>query len=252
MFGRRLPSIRKRAINIDQQLDLISIDPSKFANGVYQLRLSAWDLVGRTTEIEARIIIDTAQKDLSTLTVTDNSYRLAGHTLAFNRSIDTNALPPLPQGEGWGEGISDLGNWQLALLDTGLTTDQPATTASGATAPWQEGARVWLQIPENLSNPNANPLSLSFTLSTSSERLGQTPGAPQVFHPEFTDSQGWQLQAHTSEAANAAENLMRQGSHLYDQTTGLPWVPSSYTLIAPDGSRYELDARRQNHRSHVH
>jgi Zn ribbon nucleic-acid-binding protein len=29
---------------------------------------------------------------------------------------------------------------------------------------------------------------------------------------------------------------------LYDQTTGLPWVPSSFTLTAPDGTRYELDA----------
>jgi len=253
------------AISIDRQLDLISIDPSKFANGVYQLRLSAWDLVGRTTEIEARIIIDTAQKDLGKLAVTDNVYRLAGHILAFNRSIDTNALPPLPQGQipqegigsssarpegagqdspvtlGWGEGISNLGNWQLALLDTGLTTDQPATTPSGATASWQEGARVWLQIPENLSNSDANLLSLSFTLNTSSERLGQTPGAPQVFHPEFSESQGWQLQAHTG-SANGTENLMRLGSHLYDQSTGLPWLPSAYTLIAPDGSRYELDA----------
>ena len=136
-----------------------------------------------------------------------------------------------------------MGNWQIDLLDTQLTTDQSATTASGATASWQEGARVWLEIPENLSNPYANPLSLSFTLNTNSESLGQTPGAPQVFHPKFTDSQGWQLQAHTSEVANAAENLMRQGSHLYDQSTGLPWVPSSYTLIAPDGSQYELNAQ---------
>jgi len=218
------------AIDIDQQLDLIGIDPAKFANGIYQLRLSAWDLVGRTTEIEARIIIDSAQKDLGRLTVTDNSYRLAGHTLTFNRSIDVTAN---------NNQTGDLGNWQLALLDTGLTTDQPATTASGATASWQEGARVWLQIPENLSNPTANTLSLSFTLNTSSERLGEEPSAPQVFHPAFSDSQGWQLQAHTG-SAQGAENLMRQGSHLYDQTTGLPWVPNAYTLIAPDGSRYDL------------
>ncbi len=219
------------AIDIDQQLDLIGIDPAKFANGIYQLRLSAWDLVGRTTEIEARIIIDSAQKDLGRLTVTDNSYRLAGHTLAFNRSIDVTAN---------NNQTGDLGNWQLALLDTGLTTDQSATTASGATASWQEGARVWLQIPENLSNPTANTLSLSFTLNTSSERLGEEPSAPQVFHPAFSDSQGWQLQAHTG-SAQGAENLMHQGSHLYDQTTGLPWVPNAYTLIAPDGSRYDLE-----------
>ena len=27
-----------------------------------------------------------------------------------------------------------------------------------------------------------------------------------------------------------------------DQNTGLPWVPASYTLTAPDGTAYELDA----------
>jgi subtilase family serine protease len=221
------------AISISQIIDLVSLDPSKFANGVYQLRLSAWDLVGRTTEIGARVVIDTAQKDLAALTATDNTYSLAGRNLAFNRMIETT-----PSGMQTG----DLGNWKLALLDTGLTTDQPATTASGATAPWQEGARVWLQIPESLSSPTANTLSLSFTLDTVSERLGSGLAAPQVFHPVFSQSQGWQLLAHTSDAASATENLMRQGGHLYDQITGLPWVPTSYTLIAPDSSRYSLDA----------
>jgi VCBS repeat-containing protein len=241
------------ANSINRQLDLTNLDPAKFANGVYQLRLTAWDLAGRTTEIEAQIIIDSAQKDLSQLTVTDNSYQLAGHTMAFNRSLDSTSALPLPGGEGGGEGIHDLGNWQLALLDTQLTNDQPTVTDSGVTAPWQQGARVWLHLPENLSNPNAAPLSLSFTLNTNSERLGQAPGTAEVFHPVFTDSQGWQLQAHTGDAANTEEkeNLTRQGNRLYDQSTGLPWVPNAYTLTAPDaspelgrrGTQYELDAQ---------
>ena len=231
------------AMSVSQQLDLFSIDPAKFANGVYQLRLSAWDLSGRTTEIEARIIIETAQKTISKNTATDNIYNLAGHTFAFNRSLEANRL----SGEA-----SDLGNWQFPAFDASLSTDQLATTASGATAAWQMGARVWLQIPESLTAANANIMNLSFTLNTSAQSLSQTQdsqnsatpniGAPQVLHPVFTNDQGWQLQAHTGTTPHASENLMRQGSHLYDQITGLPWVPTAYTLITPDNTQYTLDA----------
>jgi hypothetical protein len=110
-----------------------------------RLRLSAWDLSGRTTEISAKVIIDTAQKNRGTVNVTDNSYFLAGHTLAFTRSLDTLAnnttninITTSTQNTG-----TDLGNWQLPFLNTQLSSDQPATTDIGATAPWQEGARVW-------------------------------------------------------------------------------------------------------------
>ncbi|MDZ4253493.1 MAG: hypothetical protein U1A72_13070 [Sulfuritalea sp.] len=235
------------AIALSQAISLASLDPATFANGVYQLRLTAWDLVGRTSEIDARIVIDTAQKTLGTQTTTDATYTLAGHTLALTRTFSLDSLPFKGRaGEGMGQegmGQADFGNWQLPLLDTQLTNDQPATLDSGATAPWSEGARIWLSIPESISTSNAATLSLSFTLSTTTERLGNDPGAPTVVHPIFTTSQGWQLQAHTTATPTVPENLTRIGSYLYDQTTGLPWVPTSYTLTAPDGSQYSLDAK---------
>ncbi|TAK36692.1 MAG: hypothetical protein EPO30_11350, partial [Lysobacteraceae bacterium] len=82
----------------------------------------------------------------------------------------------------------------------------------------------------------------SFTLGTTSERLGSDLSAPVVYHPEFSSSEGWQLLAHADEGSSALDNLTRLGSQLYQRDTGLPWVPTSYTLVAPDGTQYTLDA----------
>ncbi|MHB8166023.1 MAG: dockerin type I domain-containing protein, partial [Sulfuricella sp.] len=240
-------------------LSLASLDPSRFMNGVYQLRLTAWDLVGRTSEINSRIIIDSTSKDFGTHTASDGTVTLAGHTLALTRTLTPSPFavagtPTTPSplwGEGGGEG-NDFGNWSLPLLSSSLTSDQPATLASGATAPWSEGARVWLNIPADLANPNAGLTNLAFTLSTTSERLGTEAGAPIILHPAFTSDQAasagsgqdWQLQAHNTQdsALSTQDSLTRQGRHLYDQASGLPWVPAAYTLTAADGTRYNLDA----------
>ena len=183
------------AENVAATLSPPSINPALLHNGAYSLRLSAWDLAGRTTTINARIIIDSANKTLSTQTASDATYSLAGHDLALTRMLEVGLPSPLA-GEGQGMGGNDFGNWTIPALNTHLSSDQPATTAMGATAPWQEGARVWLQIPASLSSANAAMMNLSFTLSTTKEVLGMTAGAPTVFHPVFSTSQGWTLAAH--------------------------------------------------------
>ncbi|MCI4427871.1 MAG: putative Ig domain-containing protein, partial [Burkholderiales bacterium] len=216
------------AADSNRQLNVAALDPARFANGVYQVRFSAWDLAGRTSTIDARVIIDTEQKNLATETATDASYTLDGHSFALSRSLD--AAPG-----------AEFGNWRIPALDMRLTTDQPGTTSSGAIAPWMDGARVWLQAPDSLSLPEAAQNALSFTLSTTSEPLGTEAGAPRVWHPVFSGNQGWTLDAH-SDQDDAPEMLLRQGHNLYSQITGLPWVPSSYTLTGPDGTRYALDA----------
>jgi VCBS repeat-containing protein len=224
------------AENIAAALALPSIDPALLHNGVYNLRLSAWDLVGRTTELNARIVIDSAQKTIAVQSATDQIYTLAGHQLALTRMLETG-----PQSTINNQQSSDFGNWTIPALDTKLTNDQAAFTAMGSTAPWQEGARVWLQIPANLADANAPIQNLSFTLGTTKETLGSAVGAPVVFHPVFGTSQGWTLTAHSSEATST-DSLQRQGISLYDNNTGMPWVPQWYTLTAADGTAYQLDA----------
>lgn len=57
---------------------------------------------------------------------------------------------------------------------------------------------------------------------------------------EASSDAGWTLTA--LNADNTCRNLQRQGLRLYTQDSGLPWVPEAYTLTAPDGTAYELDA----------
>ncbi|MBK6595653.1 MAG: hypothetical protein IPG23_24810 [Burkholderiales bacterium] len=127
------------AIALSQAISLATIDPATFANGVYQLRLTAWDLVGRTGEIEARVVIDTAQKTLGTQTTTDATYTLGGHTLALTRTFTPNSLP-FKGRAGVGMGQQDFGNWQLRCsIPNSPTTNPPRSTAApplrGAKAP---------------------------------------------------------------------------------------------------------------------
>ncbi|EXI89917.1 MAG: putative chitinase [Candidatus Accumulibacter regalis] len=115
--------------------------------------------------------------------------------------------------------------------------------ANGASAAWALGARVWLSIPADLADASAGLTQLSFVLGVQGERLGSEAGAAQVWRPSFSGDRGWTLQAHADEARSGADRLQRQGDRLYAQDSGLPWVPRAYTLTAPDGTRYTLDAQ---------
>jgi hypothetical protein len=58
--------------------------------------------------------------------------------------------------------------------------------------------------------------------------------------PQFSNDQGWSLTAHTA-ADLHLDHLVQQGQSLYNENTGLAWVPSYFNLTAPDGTRYLLD-----------
>ncbi|MDH3209385.1 MAG: Ig domain-containing protein, partial [Burkholderiaceae bacterium] len=224
-------------------IDLTTLDPSTWANGVYLLRLRAWDLTGRTTEITSRVLVDSTTKSLTQASATDALFQLGDHAFALTRTLPTFTPSPASAGEGRGEGNSggaDFGNWILPLLDTQLTHDQGGFDALGLAQPWAEGARVWLQVPASLSQPNAAAQYLSFTLGTTSQALGSQETAPTALHPVFEESQGWALRALGDEGQ--APTVQRQGQRLLDRSSGLPWVPAGYELTAADGTRYLLDA----------
>ncbi|MDD2761989.1 MAG: hypothetical protein PHH11_17065, partial [Methylomonas sp.] len=222
---QNLLSQDQSAQSIDGAIDLGQLDPEQWANGVYVLRLSAWDLAGRTSEISARILIAGEQKTIAAEQTTDALFDLGGHDFALSRSL----------------GVGDFGNWQIPALDFRLSHDQTPATNSGGIAPWQQGARVWLQVPASLEQSDAPMQYLSFTLDLEAQALGQQAGAPVVYHPVLTGSQGWTLTAHSGEGGQ--ENLQRLGANLYSQTTGLPWIPESYTLTDSQGNQYQLDAQ---------
>jgi len=202
---------------IDGTLSLASFDPALWNNGVYQLRLTAWDLAGRTSEIDARLIVDTDTKTIDAATSTDGAYVLGGHTFNIDRSLTDGSM----------------GNWTLDGMDTSLSSDQEG--ASGSVA-WREGARLWLDIPASPEVAGAPTRHLSFTLSTVATAMHGSANAPVVYGATFGSDQGWTL------AAEGGTTLQRQGGRLYDQVTGLPWSPSGYVLTSPEGTRYHLDA----------
>ncbi|HEU6455810.1 MAG TPA: Ig-like domain-containing protein [Roseateles sp.] len=217
---------------VNADLTLAMLDPSKWANGVYLLRLRGWDLTGRTTEIMARILVDSTSKQLVQAQATDAVFHLGGHDLALTRSLDVN-------------GSGDFGNWTLPLLDMRLSHDQAGSDSLGSASAWLLGARVWLQAPSSLSAPNAATQYLSFSLDTTSQPLSSDPTSPQVLHPVFVGSTpGWTLTALDADP-DVPVTLQAQGLRLLDRATGLPWQPSGYELIGPDGTRYRLDTRGQ-------
>jgi hypothetical protein len=210
--------------------DLGTLDPARFANGVYRLRLTAHNLRGGASEIDSRVVIDSTAKQLTTDVASDGAFVLAGHALALGRTFP---------------GGGDFGNWSLPLLASSATSDQPDVDANGAAVAWRSGARVWLQVPSSLSAAAA-PAYLAFTLGTTAESLGTAPGAPRVLHPQFDTQDGWTLRAVNLDAAGnvlaGPVALQQQGGSLYDEVTGLPWRPQGYLLTGPDGASYVLDA----------
>ena len=237
---RTLDQASVSAQTVGGLLDLSTLDTTKFANGLYQLRLSAWDLSGRSSEVYSRVLVDSSDKALTQGNVTDTVFQLGKHSLAITRHLSSSPTH------------GELGNWSLPLLDSRLSSDQSAFNAQGGDNAWREGARVWLQMPASVSLPNSEPQHLRFTLGTSTQAQASNianNGTPAtVTHPTFTsDNPLWQLEAVNDIAAatqgnKQAPSVTRLGGRLFDLISGQAWKPAAYVLTGPDGTRYTLDA----------
>ena len=235
-----LSSATLAAASTNGLVSLATLDPALLANGVYAMRLTAWDVNGRTSEIDTRVVVDSTVKHLSQALASDATFTLGGHDFALTRELSQNVASASNAQNG---SSADFGNWTLPVLDTHLTTDQDALTALGGSAPWLQGARVWLQVPTSLTQAGVDTKYLSFTLTTQDVALaGNAPAAPVVTRTSFTTSDGWTLSANDGDATQSPA-LKRQGLRLYDQVTGLPWQPQGFVLTSPDGTRYMLDAQ---------
>ncbi|MCX7894015.1 MAG: putative Ig domain-containing protein, partial [Burkholderiales bacterium] len=204
------------------------LDPARFANGFYVLRLVASDVAGRTAEASAEVEVRTAAK-VGNFTREDTDFvaLLAGHEIRFTRSYDSLAT---------GEAGSFGSGWRLALRDANLVSDAPVTgaEASGGYAPLVAGARVVLTTPDGER--------VGFTFAPEEVR---TPAAV-YYVPKWVADPGaaWRLES-------AEAKLARSGGKFYDLVTGKPYNPAGttpdgvqYTLAGPDATRYEIDARR--------
>lgn len=203
-----------------------AIDPGTLTNGFYQLRLSATDISGRTSMTEAIVEINSAVKPSQYLNAqSDLSLTLGGIDLNLVRTYDSlNADETGLFGAGW----------HLTNLESQIQTNVPLTgsEATGVYNPFRQGTRLYLTAPAG-------------------ERIGFT-FAPQkheiagltYYTPAWVADAGVNYTLHSADAM-----LSKQGERFFDLASARPYNPASgafegadYTLIAADGTRYDLSA----------
>ncbi len=201
----------------------IAIDPSRFANGFYTLRVTASDFGGLTTQESRDFEISSADKLGSVFeTATDISVDLGGITIPVTRVYDS--LNTTQTGGSFGQSWTwPLVNPQLSLNAGGSSDDV------GAFRSLTDNARVYLTLPTG-------------------ERVGFTfapqPNAPigqlETFAPAWTADDGveWQLES-------LDRRLVQGGDDYFVVGTGLPYSPTiaeadetPFALVSPDGQRY--------------
>ncbi len=207
---------------------LASLDPGTLLNGAYLLQLVATDIAGRTSQTSATVQIDTATKAGQYLrTDNDLTVSLGGTTVSLTRVYDSLNRN---QSSSFGYG------WSLAVADTNLQTSVTPTgnESEGVYNPFAQGTRIYLTLPDG-------------------QRVGFT------FTPQRHDQSGvtWYTPAYVADPGvtwrldSAGAVLTRGGNGFYGAANGMPYNPASklfsgaeYTLTAPDGTLYEIDAAR--------
>ena len=161
------------------------------------------------------------------VTDADLSVNLDGTTVLIQRTYD-----PLTR-----DGTGDFGyGWSLTNRQTNLQTNLPAT-GPGRPRRLQSVPRRHLDLPDA---PH-RPVRVHFSFAPASFQV-----AGQTLLPARLAGG---LRRHLHPASTAAV-LTKAGSRYYDLATGQPYNPGnpffsgpSYTLTAPDGTRYQLDAQ---------
>ena len=205
---------------------LAQLDPSGFEAGPYQLRLTATDVAGRSALAQVSIELRAAANATRNVREdTDFVAVLDGHTLAFTRRSDSLADDRLG---AFGTG------WRLAWRDVDLVTDlaPTGTETLGNYPPLLDGTRVFLTLPTGQR--------AGFTFAPQAV----TEAGVKFYRPHWVADAGvsWQLES-------VDTKLMRAGGRYYTLDGSLPYNPAAlvaeraqYTLVATDGTRYEIIA----------
>ena len=160
------------------------------------------------------------------VTDTDLSVNLDGTTINIQRTYDSLTR----------DGSGDFGaGWTFVNLQTNLQTNLPTTGQEdfGVYNPFRDGTEVYLTLPTGQR--------VRFTFTPASFQVaGQT-----FYHPAWTADSGVTYTLQSTDTV-----LTKSGSRYYDLATGQPYNPGnpffsgpSYTLTAPDGTQYQLNAQ---------
>jgi YD repeat-containing protein len=206
---------------------LATLDPRALMNGFYRLRLSATDVAGLSSFVEASIEVASATKTGQYLrSETDLTVTLDGVPLSLVRMYDSLAR----------DRVGSFGpGWRLANRDVDLRTDVPPTGRENLAVfnPFRTGTRAQLTLPDGQR--------VGFTFTP----IKRTSGSLVYYSPAWTADPGvnWSL-------ASVDAKLMLAGSHYYDLRSGRAYNPASnefgspqYVLSAPDGTKYQIHGR---------
>ncbi len=200
---------------------LITVDPARFANGFYTLRVTATDFGGLTSEFTYEIEINSSNKSVALLeAATDMTIALDGVTVPITRVYDSLTLGAPSSGFG--------SQWSIPLLDPQLelgTGDDPDDPFPSMT----DRGRVYLTLPDGAR--------VGFSFSP----IDTTSGTLQTFAPAWQADAGidWRLESLGARLRKAGDGFFVVGS-------GLPYSPTlardsqaAFTLVSPSGERYE-------------
>ncbi len=205
---------------------LAAIDPARWANGVYQLRLVATDISGRVAKSSSKLEINSSNKSgVYIRAERDDLFEKSGASLALTRVYDSSLVDfDLSFGSGW--------RW--AELDFVVQTDAPLTgrEAFGDYSPLQDGSRLYASLIDGRR--------VGFTFTPEAV----TVGSLTYYRPR------WQSDAGAEATLNSIDAMLRRvDGKYYDLNSGLPYHPSNELLsggaysITPEGlPTYHLDA----------
>ncbi|MCC6856891.1 MAG: putative Ig domain-containing protein, partial [Microbacteriaceae bacterium] len=201
---------------------LATLDPGRFDNGAYQLRVEAVDISGRVTTVERLIEINTPSKPLAyTRVETDFTLVLGGVSIPVARRYSSLDAPE--------DGAFGYG-WTFVLDDPRFASNVAPTgrEADGFYAAFTRGSRVYVTLPGG-------------------QRVGFT------FDPVVIESgdrsfyrPAWVADPGVTFSLSSGSAVLREANGQFTQVgTGLPYNPESgrfggfdYALQAADGTRF--------------
>ncbi|NLS91835.1 MAG: hypothetical protein GXX96_06600, partial [Planctomycetaceae bacterium] len=207
---------------------LAELDPGRFINGFYRLRLTARDISRRKAESEIIIEINSPDKPANyQRTETDLLVDLGQSTFALTRTYDSLAR----------DRAGHLGyGWRWANREVHLQTNVVSNAEQhlGVYPAFREGTRLYLTAPDG-------------------QRLGFTFAPQEVSMPGVVCYRpAWQADPGVAYELQSVDlRLSRGGNQYFDQASGQPYNPANplfagadYTLVAPDGTQFVIDSVR--------
>ncbi|MEL6108114.1 MAG: putative Ig domain-containing protein, partial [Planctomycetota bacterium] len=200
----------------------VTVDPARFANGFYTLRVTASDFGGLASEFTHDIEINSVDKSGAFFQSTPiMTVTLDGVVLPIERVHDSLVMT---------SGNSSLGtSWSLPLLEPQLAVDV-GDDSGDAFAAMTDRGRVYVTVP------SGQRIGFSF------RPVETTSGSLETFAPAWAADPGvdWALESFEA-------NLRRAGDGYFVVGSGLPYTSAlaepgetAFTLVSPTGMRHEL------------